>query len=63
MRKKPQEKTPAERNDVGVEYNLMNDLSFNLCVVLWSLVVKWSRISELREVVRKRFLESKIGTE
>jgi len=41
----------------------MNDLGFNLYVVPWSPVMKWSCISELREVVRKRFLGSKIGTE
>ena len=63
MKEKPQEKTPVERNNVGVEYNLINDLGFNLCVAPWSLVVKWSHISELREVVRKRSLESKIGME
>jgi len=42
---------------------LMNDLGFNLCVVPWSPVVKWSHISELRKVTRKRSLESNIGTE
>jgi len=42
---------------------LMNNLGFNLCVALWSLVIKWLYISELREVIRKRFLGSKIGTE
>jgi len=41
----------------------MNDLGFNLCVAPWSLVMKWSCISELRKVVRKRSLGSKIGTE
>jgi len=40
MRKKPQEKTPAEKNNVGVEYDLINNLGFNLCVVPWSLVMK-----------------------
>jgi len=63
IKEKPQEKTPVERNDVRVEYNLMNDLGFNLCVAPWSLVVKWSCISELREVVRKRSLGSKIEIE
>jgi len=42
---------------------LMNGLGFNLCIAPWSLVVKWSHISELRKVVRKRSLGSKIGTE
>jgi len=51
----------VEGNDVGVEYDLMNNLGFNLCVVPWSLVVRWSYISELREVVRKRSLGSRIG--
>jgi len=31
---KPQEKTLAERNDIGVKYNLVNNLGFNLCVAL-----------------------------
>jgi len=63
IKEKPQEKTPVERNNVRVKYNLMNDLGFNLCVAPWSLVVKRSCISELREVVRKRSLGSKIGME
>ena len=29
----------AERNNVRVEYDLMNNLGFNLCVASWSLVV------------------------
>jgi len=41
----------------------MNDLGFNLCVAPQSPVVKWLRILELREVIRKRSLGSKIGTE
>jgi len=32
---------------------LMNDLGFNLCVVPWSLVMKWSHISEWREVIEE----------
>jgi len=40
MREKPQEKTPVERNNVGVEYDLMNDLGFNLCVTPQSPVMK-----------------------
>jgi len=43
---KPQEKTLAERNDVKVEYDLVNDLGFNLCVVPWSPVMRWSCILE-----------------
>jgi len=39
--------------DVGAEYDLMNDLGFNLCVVPWSPVMRWSCISEWREVVRE----------
>ena len=34
MKEKPQEKTLVERNDIRVEYNLMNNLGFNLCVAL-----------------------------
>jgi len=32
--------------DIRAEYNLINDLSFNLCVVLQSLVMRWSHILE-----------------
>jgi len=63
MREKPQEKTLVERNNVGVEYDLINNLGFNLYVAPQSPVMKWLRISELREVVRKRSLGNKIGTE
>jgi len=28
-----QKKTPVKRKDVGAEYDLINDLGFNLCVV------------------------------
>ena len=63
MKEKPQEKTLVERNNVGVKYNLMNNLGFNLCVAPQSLVIKWSCILELREVIRKRSLGSKIGME
>jgi len=38
--------------DVRAEYNLMNNLGFNLCVVPWSPVVRWSHILEWREVIR-----------
>ena len=38
--------------DIGAEYDLMNNLGFNLCVAPWSPVVRWSYISEWREVVR-----------
>jgi len=40
MREKPQEKSLVEKNDVGVKYDLMNDLGFNLCVVPQSPVMK-----------------------
>jgi len=40
IREKLQEKTLVERNDIRVEYNLINDLGFNLCTMPWSLVVR-----------------------
>ena len=42
--------------DVGAEYNLMNDLGFNLCVAPRSPVVRWSHISEWRKVIRREVL-------
>jgi len=32
--------------DIRAKYDLMNDLGFNLCVVPWSLVMRWSCILE-----------------
>ena len=29
-----------DRKDIGAEYDLMNDLGFNLCVGPWSLVMR-----------------------
>ena len=40
IREKLQEKTLVERNDIRVEYNLINDLGFNLYVVSQSLVMR-----------------------
>jgi len=54
---KTQEEAPAERNDIGVEYDLVNNLGFNLCVASQSPVMRWSRISEWREVVREEGLK------
>jgi len=42
--------------DVGAEYDLINDLGFNLCVAPQSPVVRWLCISEWREVVRGEVL-------
>jgi len=42
--------------DIGVEYDLINNLGFNLCVVPWSPVMRWLHISEWREVVRGEIL-------
>ena len=39
MIEKSKKKTPAEGNDIRVEYDLINNLGFNLCVAPWSLVV------------------------
>ena len=46
-----------ERNDVRVKYDLVNDLGFNLCVASQSPVMRWSCISERREVVREEVLK------
>jgi len=42
--------------DVGVKYDLMNDLGFNLCVAPRSLVMRWLHILEWRKVVRREVL-------
>jgi len=47
----------VERNDVRVKYDLVNDLGFNLCVASQSPVMRWSCISERREVIREEVLK------
>jgi len=52
----PKRRLWQQVKDIRVEYNLMNDLGFNLCVVPQSLVMRWSPILEWREVVRGKVL-------
>jgi len=45
--------------DIGVENDLLNDLSFNLCVVLQSLVVRLVMYFGVMEVVKTEVLRGK----
>jgi len=45
------------RNNIGVEYDLVNDLGFNLCIASQSPVMRWSHISERREVIKEEVLK------
>jgi len=40
MIEKPKSRLWQKEKDIRVEYNLMNDLGFNLCVVPQSLVIR-----------------------
>jgi len=40
MMEKSKRKLWWKEKNVGVEYDLMNDLGFNLCIVPWSLVMR-----------------------
>jgi len=55
----PKSRLQWQVKDVRVEYNLINDLSFNLCVVPQSLVMRWLHILEWREVIRGKVLREK----
>jgi len=54
---KPKRRLQWGRNNVGIEYDLVNDLSFNLCIIPQSPVMRWLRISEWREVIREEVLK------
>ena len=45
--------------DVGAENDLLNDLGFNLCVALWSPVVRLVVYFGVREVVKTEVLSGK----
>jgi len=42
----PKRRLWQQVKDVGVEYDLINNLGFNLCVAPQSPVVRWSHILE-----------------
>jgi len=46
--------------DVGVESDLLNDLGFNLCVALRSLVVRLVAYFGVKEVVKTEVLRSRL---
>ena len=52
----PKSRLWQQVKDVRAEYDLMNDLGFNLCVVPWSPVMRWLRILEWKEVIRGEVL-------
>ena len=45
--------------DVGAENDLLNNLGFNLCVALWSPVVRLVVYFGVREVVKTEVLSGK----
>jgi len=46
--------------DVGAENDLLNDLGFNLCVVLWSPVVRLVAYFGVMEVVKTEVLRGQV---
>jgi len=46
--------------DVGAESDLLNDLGFNLCVALWSLVMRLVAYFGVREVTKIEVLRSRV---
>ena len=52
----PKSRLWQQVKDIGAEYDLMNDLGFNLCVVSWSPVMRWLHILKWRKVIRGEVL-------
>jgi len=46
--------------NIRVENNLLNDLGFNLCVALWSLVMRLVTYFGVREVVKTEVLSGQV---
>jgi len=46
--------------DVGAESDLLNNLGFNLCVALWSLVVRLVAYFRVEEVAKTEVPESRV---
>ena len=56
MIKKPKRRLWWKEKDVGVEYDLMNNLGFNLCVAPQSLVMRLVAYFRVEEVIRTEIL-------
>jgi len=57
---KPERRLRQTVKDVGVENNLLNDLSFNLCVAPWSPVMRLVTYFGVVEVVKTEVLSSQV---
>ena len=57
---KPERRLRQTVKDVGVENNLLNDLSFNLCVAPWSPVMRLVTYFGVVEVVKTEVLSRQV---
>jgi len=57
---KPERRLRWAGKDVRVENNLLNDLGFNLCVVLQSLVVRLVTYFGVIEVIKTEVLSGQV---
>ena len=57
---KPERRLRRTAKDVGAENDLLNDLSFNLCVAPQSLVMRLVAYFGVREVVKTEVLSGQV---
>ena len=57
---KPERRLRRTAKDVGAENDLLNDLSFNLCVASQSLVMRLVAYFGVREVVKTEVLSGQV---
>jgi len=56
----PERRLQQTGRDVGAENNLLNDLGFNLCIALQSLVMRLIMYFGVREVVKTEVLNGQV---
>jgi len=56
----PEKRLWQTGKDIGAENDLLNDLGFNLCVVLQSPVVRLVTYFRVREVVKTEILSGQV---
>jgi len=57
---KPERRLRRTVKDIRAENDLLNDLGFNLCVALWSLVVRLVAYFRVVEVIKTEVLSGQV---
>ena len=56
----PERRLQQIGKDVGAENDLLNDLGFNLCVMLWSPVIRLVAYFRVVEVIKTKVLSGQV---